>query len=151
MTPVPVLLVDDDADCRLLVRDALANCGVPTSVSEVADAAAALRFLRRQGEFATAPRPRLVLSDVEMPRMDGIELVRRVRADVSLADIPVVMLSGLSDDDALAAAAAAGANSYTIKAADAGQFLRTVTAAAHYWLAVHQSPGHHLAAGACRR
>ena len=150
-SPIAVLLVDDDPDCRLLVRDAIADSGVPATAYEAGDAQAALRFLQRRGEFADAPRPALIYLDVEMPGMDGIELLRRIRADATLRDVPVVMMTGVSDDDRLRAAAAAGANSYTIKPADADRFLRTVADSAHYWLAVHQYPGHHLPAAACRR
>ncbi len=149
--PMTVLLVDDDPDCRMLVRDAIAGGRVRTAVHEASSAEAALRFLRRQGEFADAPRPGLVYLDVEMPGLDGIGLLKLIRADPSLADVPVVMLTGVSCDRTLRAAAAAGANSYTIKPADADAFLRTVAASAHYWLAVHQYPGRHLPAAACRR
>ena len=83
--------------------------------------------------------------------IDGLGLLRLIRADATLADVPVVMLTGVSDDDHLRAAAAAGANSYAIKPADAGRFLRMVADAAHYWLHVHQYPGRHLPAAACRR
>ncbi len=149
--PIAVLLVDDDPDCRMLVRDALADGRVPTRVFEVADAEAGLRFLHRAGEFAGVPRPGLIYLDLEMPGMSGIALLRLIRADPALADIPVVMMTGVSDDASLRAAAAAGANSYTIKPADAGQFLRTVADSAHYWLAVHQYPGHQPPPSACRR
>ncbi len=149
--PISVLLVDDDPDCRLLVRDAIAGSGVRATAYEVGDAETALRFLSQRGEFADAPRPALIYMDVEMPGIDGIELVRRIRADASLRDIPIVMMTGVNDDDRLRAAAVAGANSYTIKPADAEQFLKTVADSAHYWLTVHQFPGHQLPANACRR
>ena len=149
--PIVVLLVDDDPDCRMLVRDAIADSGVGATAHEVGDAEAAMRFLKRRGEFADAPRPALIYLDVEMPGVDGIELLRRIRADAALRDIPVVMMTGVSDDAHLRAAAAAGANSYTIKPADADLFLRTVADSAHYWLAIHQYPGHQPPASACRR
>ena len=153
-TPLPILLVDDDPDCRLLMRDALEGPTMTARVAihEATDAAAGLRFVRRQGEFADAPRPGLIFLDVEMPgRLDGIDLLRAIRADPAWADVPVVMMTGVCDDARLRAAAAAGANSYTIKPADAGRFLRTVADAAHYWLRVHQYPTRHLPAVACRR
>jgi CheY-like chemotaxis protein len=149
--PITVLLIDDDPDCRMLVRDAMGLSRVNSVVYEAADAEAGLRFLRRQGEHANAPRPGLIYLDVEMPGIDGIALLREIRADPTLADIPVVMMTGVSDDERLKAAAAAGANSYTIKPADAEQFLRTVAESTHYWLSVHQYPDRHLPASACRR
>ena len=163
-----VLLVDDDADCRLLVRDAVTTaasadlgCGsfgpvagttVVPVVYEVASGAEAVRFLRREGPYADAPRPGLIYLDLEMPGgVDGLDLLRRIRADAGLRDVPVVMMSGVADPDAVRAAAAAGANSYTVKPADAGQFLATVAASANYWLNVHHYPDRVLPPAACRR
>jgi CheY-like chemotaxis protein len=149
--PVTILLVDDDADCRMLVRDAIADSRVQNAVYEVESADEGLRFLRRQGEYSNAPRPGLIYLDVEMPGTNGIEMLRQIKSDPALRDITVVMMTGVSDDEQLRAAAANGANSYTIKPANAEQFLRTVMDSANYWLTIHQYPEHHLPASACRR
>ena len=68
-----------------------------------------------------------------------------------MRDIPVVMMTGVSDEEQMKQAAANGANSYTIKPANAEQFLRTVLASTNYWLTIHQYPEHHLPAEECRR
>jgi two-component system response regulator len=86
-----------------------------------------------------------------MPRLDGISTLQKIKADPELRDIPVVMMTGVSDEDQMQKAAEFGANSYTIKPADAEQFLRTVLASTNYWLHVHQYPEHHLPSRACRR
>src|SRR5882724_3265350 len=65
--PISILLVDDDADCRMLIRDAIAECRVSNHVYEVGDGAEALKFLNRQGAHADAPRPGLIFMDIEMP------------------------------------------------------------------------------------
>jgi len=149
--PIVILLVDDDADCRMLIRDAIADCKVSNKVYEVSNGQEALDFLHRRGPFANVPRPGLVYLDIEMPAMDGQETLRRVRANADLRDVPVVMMTGVAEEAQMKLAAANGANSYTIKPANAEQFLRTVLASTNYWLTIHQSPQHHLPADECRR
>ena len=150
-TPITILLVDDDPDCRMLIRDAISECKVRNAIHEVGDGSQALQVLRRQGEFADAPRPGLIYLDIEMPNLNGQETLKQIKADPALRDIPVVMMTGVSDEEQLKTAAANGANSYTIKPANAEQFLRTVLASTNYWLTIHQYPDHHLPAEACRR
>jgi CheY-like chemotaxis protein len=149
--PFPILLVDDDPDCRLLVRDAIADSKVSNQVYEVKNGMEALEFLSQSGAFANAPRPGLIFLDIEMPGMDGQECLRRIRSNPDFKDIPIVMMTGVSDEAEMQRAAANGANSYTIKPANAEQFLKTVLASTNYWLTVHQYPRHHLPAEHCRR
>jgi len=147
---ITILLVDDDEDCRMLIRDAISECKVSNSVFEVANGQEALDFLRRRGEWAHAPRPGLIYMDIEMPGMNGLEALRAIKSDASLRDIPVVMMTGVSEEAQMRAAADAGANSYTIKPANAEQFLRTVLTSTNYWLTIHQTPKHHLPPEQCR-
>jgi two-component system response regulator len=149
--PISILLVDDDADCRLLIRDAIAECKVSNAVHEVTNGAEALEFLSQSGPFQGMPRPGLIFLDIEMPGMDGQEALQRIRSNPAFRDIPVVMMTGVSDEAEMHRAAANGANSYTIKPANAEQFLRTVLASTNYWLTIHQYPQHHLPADQCRR
>jgi CheY-like chemotaxis protein len=149
-SPITILLVDDDPDCRMLLRDAIDECKVSNAVHEVADGAEALQFLRRQGQYASAPRPGLIYLDIEMPGTNGQDVLKAIKSDPALRDIPVVMMTGVSDEGQMQAAMASGANSYTIKPANAEQFLRTVLASTNYWLTIHQYPEHHLPAEACR-
>jgi two-component system response regulator len=149
--PITILLVDDDPDCRMLIRDAITECKVSNSIFECADGADAMAFLKQQGEYKDAPRPGLIYLDLEMPRLDGQATLKRIKSDPSLRDIPVVMMTGVSDEQQMKLAAESGANSYTIKPASAEQFLRTVLTSTNYWLTIHQYPDHHLPAEACRR
>jgi len=149
--PITILLVDDDPDCRMLIRDAIAECKVSNSIHEASNGREALQFLRREGPFASAPRPGLIYLDIEMPEMNGQEVLKTIKANPDLRDIPVVMMTGVSDEEQLKLAARNGANSYTIKPANAEQFLRTVLASTNYWLTIHQYPERHLPAEACRR
>ena len=149
--PIAILLVDDDADCRMLIRDAIEESKVSNRVFEVTNGAEAMDFLSRRGKYADAPRPGLIYLDIEMPGMNGQETLRRVRAMPELRDIPVVMMTGVCDEAQMREAAANGANSYTLKPANAEQFLNTVLASTSYWLTIHQYPGHHLPPQACKR
>ena len=149
--PITILLVDDDPDCRLLIRDAIAECKVSNSVFEAANGKEALEFLKRRGPFADAPRPGLIYLDLEMPGMDGQATLKAIKADPELRDIPVVMMTGVCDEKEMKTAAANGANSYTVKPANVEQFLRTVLASTSYWLTIHQYPEHHLPANEARR
>jgi two-component system response regulator len=149
--PITILLVDDDPDCRMLIRDAINECKVSNAIYEACNGREALEFLHRAGKYANAPRPGLVYLDIEMPQMDGQQVLKEIKADPILRDIPVVMMTGVSDEEQMKLAARNGANSYTIKPANAEQFLRTVLASTNYWLTIHQYPEHHLPAAACRR
>jgi two-component system response regulator len=149
--PITILLVDDDPDCRMLIRDAITECKVSNSVFEVGDGSEALDFLNRRGRFSNAPRPGLIYLDIEMPGLNGQDALKQIKATPNLRDIPIVMMTGVSDETQMKQAAANGANSYTIKPANAEQFLRTVLASTAYWLTIHQYPDHHLPAEAARR
>ncbi len=135
----------------MLVRDAISDSKVRNRVFEVSNAEEGYAFLKREAQFADMPMPGLIYLDIEMPGIDGIELLKKIKADPELKHITVVMMTGVSDEKQLRSAAAAGANSYTIKPANAEQFLRTVIDSANYWLSIHQYPDHHLPKEACRR
>ena len=83
--------------------------------------------------------------------MDGQATLKQIRSDAQFRDIPIVMMTGVSDERQMQEAAVNGANSYTIKPANAEQFLRTVLASTNYWLAIHQYPDHRLPQSDCRR
>jgi two-component system response regulator len=149
--PIAILLVDDDPDCRLLIRDAISESKVSNRVFEASNGQEAMDFLMRRGAHANAPKPGLIYLDIEMPGMDGQETLKKVRSLPEFRDTPIVMMTGVSDETQMKTAAANGANSYTIKPANAEQFLRTVLASTNYWLTIHQYPQHHLPPELCRR
>jgi CheY-like chemotaxis protein len=149
--PITILLVDDDADCRFLIRDAISECKVKNEVHEVPNGHEALAFLRRTGPYKDAPRPGLIYLDIEMPGLDGLETLRQIKSDPALSEIPIVMMTGVCGEEQMQTAARLGANSYTLKPANAEQFLSTVLASTNYWLTVHQYPQHHIPPGLCRR
>jgi len=138
--PVTILLVDDDPDCRQLIRDAMEAGKLDNPVYEVASGEAAIAFLNRTGEFAGAPRPGLIYLDIEMPGMGGQEALKVIRANPAFADIAVVMMTGLTEDAQKRQAMQSGANSYTNKPTDAATFIHTVVESTNYWLRIHQFP-----------
>ncbi len=146
-----ILLVDDDPDCRMLIRDAIDSSKVTNLVYEVSNGLEALEFLNRRGRYADAPKPGLIFLDVEMPSMGGQETLRAVRAMPELAETPIIMMTGVSDEAQMRQAAENGANSYTLKPASGEQFLETVRASTNYWLTIHQYPNYRLPQSVCRR
>jgi CheY-like chemotaxis protein len=149
--PIAILLVDDDPDCRMLVRDAIEASKVNNRVFEASNGQEALDFLCRRGRFADAPKPGLIYLDIEMPGMGGQDTLRAVRAMPEFRETPIVMMTGVSDEAEMRRAAENGANSYTLKPANAEQFLRTVLESTNYWLTIHQYPHHRLSQDVCRR
>src|ERR1044071_6714402 len=85
--PISILLVDDDPDCRLLVRDAIAECKVYNEVSEACNGADALDFLYARGRHAGAKRPGLIFLDIEMPGMAGQATLKAIRSDPAFRDV----------------------------------------------------------------
>jgi CheY-like chemotaxis protein len=88
-----VLVVDDDAADTMMIQEALATAAAPPNVHAVTDGGEAMDFLRRQGRFSEAPRPHLILLDLNMPRMNGHEVLAELKTDDDLKAIPVVVLS----------------------------------------------------------
>lgn len=149
--PLSILLVDDDADCRMLIRDAITERADTYVIYEACNGAQALDLLARKGGPDQDELPSLIFMDVEMPVLDGLETLKRIKSDPRLKHIPIIMMTGVSDEEHMRRAAEYGANSYTLKPADADRFLTTVAASTAYWLSVHQYPQQRLPQNQCRR
>lgn len=147
---IVILLVDDDQDCRSLVRDAIEECKVSNQIHEATNGEEALNYLK-ECEAQGKSMPGLIYLDVEMPGLNGLQTLEKIRAVPAFANIPVVMMTGVSGTEQMNKAAELGANSYTLKPANAEQFLRTVLESTNYWLTIHQSPARHLPSDLCRR
>ncbi|WP_430791477.1 response regulator [Actinoplanes sp. G11-F43] len=122
MTVAHVLIVDDDDADTMMIEEALAAEAVPPVVSRVADGAEALAFLRRQGEYADAPRPDLVLLDLNMPRMGGHEVLLEIKGDDTLKSIPIVVLTTSDALPDITASYVRHANAYVTKPMDLDSF-----------------------------
>lgn len=137
---VNILLVDDDEDCRMFIRDAMEDGNIRNAVYEVGSGKEALDFLHRSNEHADAPEIGLVYLDIEMPGMNGQEVLKAIRSDRLFDHVPIVMLTGLSDDKEKAEAARNGANSYAVKPHEPADFMKTVIEATSYWIDIHERP-----------
>jgi CheY-like chemotaxis protein len=138
--PARVLLVEDnEADVRL-TREALREAVDHVRLSAVGDGDKAIAFLRRDDGFADAPQPDLVLLDVNLPRMSGLEVLDEMRADESLARIPVIMLTSSAAQSDVEAAYARGANAYVVKPLELDAFMDLIGAIRGFWLEVARLP-----------
>ena len=137
---VNILLVDDDEDCLMFIKDAIEDGNIRNLVYEVASGQEALDFLCRRGAHADAPEIGLVYLDIEMPGMSGQEVLKAIRADDRFECLPVVMMTGIEDDSEKLDAARNGANSYTVKPHEPSEFMKTVIEATTYWIDVHKRP-----------
>lgn len=131
--PFTVLLVEDSPSDASLTREALRIPGVDVQIHVVRDGEEALEFLRGNGRHAAAPRPDLVLMDLNLPRRDGRELLVEAKTDPVLSTIPFVVLTSSDAEADVRAAYRAHANSYLTKPTDFAQFRRRMAAFATYW------------------
>ncbi|HWC40896.1 MAG TPA: response regulator [Actinomycetota bacterium] len=133
MKALHVLVVEDDADHLFLIRRALADMGGTEVTVEVAgDGEQAVERLARS-RFGAGGRPQLVLLDLKMPRMDGLEVLRRIRADPAAADLPVVVLTSSERQEDREAAVAGGATWFVCKPIDGRRFRSEIQQLADRW------------------
>ncbi len=117
-----ILVVDDDDADALMIEEALAAADAPATVNRVVDGRHALDFLRRSGDYADAPRPDLILLDLNMPRMGGREVLAEVKTDEALMTIPVVVLTTSAAADDIVSSYQHRANAYVTKPIDLDAF-----------------------------
>lgn len=135
-----ILLVEDDPADAGLTRAALAEGRFVCNVHHVTDGCEAMAFLRREGRFASAPVPHLVLLDLNMPRMNGREVLQAMRADPELQKVPVVVLTTSDVESDVEASYNLGANSFITKPVDIDQFIASINQLGDYWFTVVRLP-----------
>jgi CheY-like chemotaxis protein len=135
-----VLLVEDDPGDVLLTTDALEDCHLGLNLHVVGDGEDAMRFLRRDGEFAAMPRPALVLLDLNLPRRDGREVLAEVKADPELQHIPVIVLTTSKADEDVLRSYQLHANAYVTKPVDFDGFIEAIKQIDHFFVSVVQLP-----------
>lgn len=140
--PVTVLLVEDSPADIELTRSALADSKLLNTIEVVTDGAEALRYLRREGPYADKPRPHLVLLDLNLPKVDGREVLRQIREDPSLRALPVVVLTTSSQDEDILRSYELAANCYVTKPIGLDAFTTIVQQIGEFWLTVVRLPEH---------
>ena len=135
-----ILLVEDNPGDVALIRRALGTAKLTNTLHVVTDGEAALRFLRREAEYAGVPVPDLMLLDLNIPRIDGREVLRRMRADPATSTIPVVVLTSSKAEQDIVETYDLKANCYITKPVDLDQFFSIVRSVENFWLAVVTLP-----------
>jgi two-component system, response regulator len=138
-----VLLADDNATDAELTTHALERGGVNGDIVWVQDGEAALEYVFRTGQFAQRPsgNPRLMLLDLHMPKIDGPEVLARVKADPKTRSIPVVIMSSSDQDMDMLRSYSLYANSYIVKPVDFHEFTEQFARLGKYWMCINQVPG----------
>jgi CheY-like chemotaxis protein len=141
--PITILLVEDDPAHAEIVRRNLESSRIGNRLVLVSDGQAALDYLYCRGTFSDpmlAPRPGLILLDLRLPKVDGLEVLKTVKADDALNQIPVVILTTSSAESDVARAYDCHANSYLVKPVDFTQFVELMEVLGYYWLVWNQFP-----------
>jgi CheY-like chemotaxis protein len=138
--PIEILLVEDSPDDADLTMDALRQGRVRNNVTLIEDGESAMAFLRRQGPYAAAPRPDLILLDLSLPRKNGREVLAEVKQDPSLRRIPVVIMTSSDDEKDVVAAYNLHVNCYVTKPVDLDQFIAVVKSIEHFWFSIVKLP-----------
>jgi len=141
--PIEILLVEDNpGDVRLTI-EALKEAKVRNHMHTVGDGVEAMAFLRREGKYADAPRPELILLDLNLPKMDGREVLAAVKDDPDLKRIPVVIRTISKAEEDVFKTYNLHANCYVTKPVDLEQFLTVVRSIEDFWLTVVKLPPNH--------
>lgn len=140
--PIEILLVEDNPGDVRLTREALKDGKVLNRLNVVTDGVEAMEYLRRKGQYAAAPRPDVILLDLNLPRKDGREVLAELKTDPDLKRIPVVVLTTSDAEKDVLRAYDLHANCYITKPMDLMQFTTVVRAAEDFWLTIVKLPPH---------
>ncbi|HEY0215286.1 MAG TPA: response regulator [Cellulomonas sp.] len=139
---IDVLLVEDDPGDVLMTREAFEDNKVANRLSVVSDGVSALEFLRKEGEHSGAPTPDLILLDLNLPRMDGREVLEALKSDAALRAIPVVVLTTSEAEEDVVRSYALHANAYVTKPVDFDRFIEVVRQIDEFFVEVVRLPQH---------
>jgi CheY-like chemotaxis protein len=142
--PITILICDDDEDDRMLTQQALEDAHISNDLRFVEDGEQLLDYLYQRGEYAgetgEAPRPGLILLDLNMPKMDGRDALKVMKADPTLLDIPVVVLSTSSLDEDVIRSYRLGVNSFITKPVTFSGLVEAMNVLGRYWLEIVELP-----------
>ena len=137
---IEILLVEDSPTDALLTREALSGFKLLNKLHVVDNGVDAIAFLHREGPFASAPRPDLILLDLNLPRMDGREVLREIKADDDLKIIPVVVLTSSDAEEDILKSYNLHASCYITKPVEFDKFVKVVRSIREFWFAVVTLP-----------
>lgn len=138
--PVELLLVEDNEDDIILIEEAFTEAKLMNVIQKVRDGEEALAYLRQEGRFREAPRPGLVLLDINMPKKNGFEVLEAMKEDRRLRPLPVIMLTTSGREEDIVRSYADGACSYVRKPINLEQFIDVVKQFELYWTLVSRIP-----------
>lgn len=138
--PIEILLIEDSPSDADLAREALGQGKILNNLHFVEDGVEAIDFLRRRGLYSAAPRPDLILLDLNLPKKSGVEVLEEIKTDTDLKLIPVVILTTSAAQEDILKSYSLHANCYITKPVDFVQFTRVVKLIEEFWLAVVQLP-----------
>jgi len=141
----PILLAEDNPNDVELTLSALHSLNLANEITVVHDGAETLDYLYRRGTFAdrASVQPAVVLLDLKMPRVDGLEVLRQVRADPVLRSVPVVILTSSREENDMVKGYQLGANAYVVKPVDFDEFISAVSQLGIFWALVNEPPPPH--------
>jgi len=132
--PIEILIVEDNAADLMIMQEALLDTCFPANVHKAANGEDAMKFLRRVGDCSAAPRPHLIILDLNMPRKNGHEVLEEIKSDRLLLRIPVIVLTTSQAEDDMSRAYAAHANCYIRKPVDFQSFCDVMRRIEEFWL-----------------
>lgn len=138
--PIEILLIEDSPGDVDLAREALEGTKVHNALHVVGDGEEAMAFLRRKGKYASAPRPGLILLDLNLPKKDGRQVLAEIKDDADLKRIPVVVLTISKEEEDILKSYNLHANCYITKPIDFRQFLKVVKSIEDFWLTIVRLP-----------
>jgi len=140
VTPVELLLVEGSPGDARLAREGLSECRIHNNLHVAEDGVKAMAFLRREGEYAKAPRPDLILLDLNLPRKDGRQVLREIKEDERLKVIPIVILTTSKAEEDIIKSYSLHANCYVTKPLGLQQFLDVVRSIEDFWFTIVRLP-----------
>ena len=138
--PIEILLVEDNPGDVRLTQEAFKEGKVSNQLRVVGDGIQAMEFLRREGVYADAPRPDIILLDLNLPKKDGREVLAEIRADAKLKRLPVVVLTTSEADQDILKVYDLNANCYITKPVDLDEFIKIVASIQDFWLTIVKLP-----------
>ena len=138
--PINILLVEDNLGDIRLTKEALKQTGIKNHLDVVMNGAEALAFLQRHGQYTSSIRPDIILLDLNLPRMDGREVLAKIKTDPKLKQIPVIVLTTSNAEDDIFQAYNLHANCYVTKSVDLDQFFEMMQKIEDFWKTVAQLP-----------